>query len=235
MAIFNSYVSLPEGILFFFLWWHGNGKSACFAVLFAANGCGSARSCNASLDDRRLSTGGFTTNLVISWDAFYTCLKKQMNGATRENTWPLLFIPSVFYFLPQKNILWKATATHLSGDKKNQELGFPLKIKASTNKITMGNMIIEDLPAMDSCQVTQVERLNPLPPQSPLEKSHHAPCCKNRTLAYAIPCFAQAHVVWGTVWKWGLPWQTPQKTVEDSGENGFVWKCWVNIPNEIAI
>jgi len=27
---------------------------------------------------------------AISWDAFYTCLKKQMNGAIRENTWPLL-------------------------------------------------------------------------------------------------------------------------------------------------
>ena len=49
--------------------------------------------------------------------------------------------------------------------------------------------------ASHGCVRSQVERLNPLPPQSPLEKSHHAPC-KYRTLAYAIPFFAQAHVVW---------------------------------------
>ena len=77
-------------ILFFFLWWHGNGKSACFAVLNRKWMWLSARSCISSLACRRVSTGGFTTNLVISWDAFYTCLKKQMNGAIRENTWPLL-------------------------------------------------------------------------------------------------------------------------------------------------
>jgi hypothetical protein len=102
----------------------------------------SARSCISSLDCRRVSTGGFTTNLVISWDAFYTCLKKQMNGAIRENTWPLLSSHQFSIISHRKISFEKPPWLTYQVTHKTQELGFPLEIKASTNKITMGKGIL---------------------------------------------------------------------------------------------